>query len=157
MHSRRSFRWGSSGSRCLIGAVLGIRRGVELVDPADRGPPRLAALVLAFGVHALVDYDLGFLAVSAPTPTALGGLLALGRPRLPGPCAAAELVALAAATAAAGARGRVPRPRRRRGAGFLDVPDADRIADAVDAVDRARLLNPPPAPPRRGQGGGRGR
>ena len=94
----------------VVGAVLGIRRGLRLVDPADRrAAAALAALVLAFGVHALVDYDLDFLAVSAPTLTALGGLLALGRPRAGVHARAPELVALGAATRPPWSRSPSPR------------------------------------------------
>ena len=49
------------------------RRGLRLVAPAERPPAvALACLVLAYGVHALVDYDLDFLAVTAPMLVALG-------------------------------------------------------------------------------------
>ena len=127
----------------FVGAVLGIRHGLRLVDPADRrAAAALAALVLAFGVHALVDYDLDFLAVSAPTLTALGGLLALGRPRTRVRARAPELVALGAATAAAVLAVAFPALADDEVQRSLDAADAGRIADAVDAANRARLLNP---------------
>ena len=40
----------------------------------------LVALPLAFGLHALVDYDLDFLAVAAPTALVSAALLGAGRP-----------------------------------------------------------------------------
>ena len=54
-----------SGLVVAVGAVAGIRRGVRVAPPGDRGAAvALACLVLAFGMHAVVDYDLDFLAVS---------------------------------------------------------------------------------------------
>ena len=126
----------------FVGAVLGIRHGLRLVDPADDGRSGACSLVLAFGVHALVDYDLDFLAVSAPTLTALGGLLALGRPRTRVRARAPELVALGAATAAAVLVVAFPALADDEVQRSLDAADAGRIADAVDAANRARLLNP---------------
>jgi len=127
----------------VVGAVLGIRRGLRLVAPEDRrAAAALAALVLAFGVHALVDYDLDFLAVSAPTLTALGGLLALGRPRAVVRARVPELVALGAATAAAVLLIAFPALADDEVQRSLDAADAGRIAEAVHAADRARLLNP---------------
>ena len=127
----------------VVGAVLGIRRALRLVDPGDRrAAAALAALVLAFGVHALVDYDLDFLAVSAPTLTALGALLAFGRPRARVRARVPELVALGAATAAAVLAVAFPALADEEVRRSLDAADAGRVADAVHAADRARLLNP---------------
>jgi Flp pilus assembly protein TadD len=98
--------------------------------------------VLAFGVHALVDYDLDFLAVSAPTLTALGALLAFGRPRARVRARVPELVALGAATAAAVLAVAFPALADEEVRRSLDAADAGRVADAVHAADRARLLNP---------------
>ena len=54
--------------------------GSSTATSARRRP--LACLVLAYGVHSLVDYDLDFLAVTGPALAALGALLAAGRPRV---------------------------------------------------------------------------
>jgi hypothetical protein len=127
----------------VVGAVVGVRRGLRLAQPEDRrAAAALAALVLAFGVHALVDYDLDFLAVSAPTLTALGALLALGRPRARIHARVPELVALGAATAAAVLVVAFPALADDEVQRSLDAADAGRIAEAVHAADRARLLNP---------------
>jgi hypothetical protein len=127
----------------VVGAVLGIRRGLGLVHPVERrAAAALAGLVLAFGVHALVDYDLDFLAVSAPTLAALGGLLAVGRPTVRLSTRLPELVALGAATAAAVLAVAFPALADDEVQRSLDAADAGRIADAVHAADRARLLNP---------------
>jgi hypothetical protein len=127
----------------VAGAVLGVRRGLRLSGTEDRrAASAIACLVLAFGVHALVDYDLDFLAVSAPTLTALGALLAFGRPRARVRARVPELVALGAATAAAVLAVAFPALADDEVQRSLDAADAGRIADAVDAADRARLLNP---------------
>ena len=93
----------ASGCSSPAAAVVGVRRGLRLVPPDERAPAvALACLVLAYGVHSLVDYDLDFLAVTGPALAALGVLLAVGRPRaalharLPGQLA---VVAVAAAAA----------------------------------------------------------
>ena len=63
------------------GAIVGVRRGLRLAEPSERpATAALACLVLAYAVHALVDYDLDFLAVTAPMLVALGAVLAVGRP-----------------------------------------------------------------------------
>ena len=84
------------------------------------------ALPLAFGLHALVDYDLDFLAVAAPTVLVSAALLGAGRPRRDGrgegssrPGAVVGAVAAIWVLVAPGAldalgRRRVPAERRRR-------------------------------------------
>ena len=47
---------------------------------SERRPSASLALPLAFGLHALVDYDLDFLAVAAPTALVSAALLGAGRP-----------------------------------------------------------------------------
>jgi O-antigen ligase/polysaccharide polymerase Wzy-like membrane protein/tetratricopeptide repeat protein len=127
----------------VVGALLGIRRGLRLVHPLEqRAAAALAALVLAFGVHALVDYDLDFLAVSAPALAALGGLLAAGRPSMRLHARMSELVAVGAATAAAVLVVAFPALADDEVNRALDAADAGRVADAVRLANRARLLNP---------------
>ena len=127
----------------VVGSVLGIRRGLRLAPAADRrAAAALACLVLAFGVHSLVDYDLDFLAVSAPVLTALGALLALGRPPVRLHARVPELVAVGAVTAAAVLSVAFPSLADDEVNRALDAADAGRIADAVRLADRARLLNP---------------
>jgi hypothetical protein len=127
----------------VAGAVLGVRRGLRLAAPGDgRAAAALACLVLAFAVHALVDYDLDFLAVSAPALTALGALLAVGRPHVGVHARVPELVAVGAVTAAAALAVAFPALADDEVDRSLDAADAGRIADAVRLADRARLLNP---------------
>jgi len=127
----------------VVGAVLGIRRGVRLSESEDRrAVVALVCLVLAFGVHALVDYDLDFLAVSAPTLVALGALLAVGRPRAGMRARAPELVAIGAVTAAAALAVAFPALADREVRRSFDATDARRISEGVHLANRARLLNP---------------
>jgi O-antigen ligase len=127
----------------VVAAVLGVRRGLRLAVPAERrAAAALACLVLAFGIHALVDYDLDFLAVSAPALTALGALLASGRPHAALRARVPELVALGAVTVAAVLAVAFPALSDDEVGRSLDAADAGRIADAVRLADRARLLNP---------------
>jgi O-antigen ligase len=124
-------------------AVVGVRRGLRLVPPDERAPAvALACLVLAYGVHSLVDYDLDFLAVTGPALAALGVLLAVGRPRA---ALHARLPGLLAVVAVAGAAALVvvlPAAADRRVEQSLTASDAGRIDEAVAAAERARLLNP---------------
>ncbi len=63
------------------GLLLGIRGTLARLESDERAAAvALVALPLAYGLHALVDYDLDFLAVSAPTVLVAAGLLAAGRP-----------------------------------------------------------------------------
>ena len=124
-------------------AAVGVRRGLRLVSPDERAPAvALACLVLAYGIHSLVDYDLDFLAVTGPALAALGVLLAVGRPRaalharLPGQLA---VVAVAAAVALVLV---LPAAADRRVEQSLTASDAGRIDEAVATAERARLLNP---------------
>jgi tetratricopeptide (TPR) repeat protein len=98
--------------------------------------------VLAFGVHALVDDDLDFLSVTAPSLVALGALLAVGRPHGRVRVGVPELVALGAVAAGAILAVAFPALADRAVGRALDHADAGRVSQAVDAANRARLLNP---------------
>jgi O-Antigen ligase len=75
--------------------VLGLRAAVRRLDGGERAAAvALLALPLAFGLHTLVDYDLDFLAVTAPAALVAAALLGAGRPR-----AVARSRALVAASA----------------------------------------------------------
>ncbi len=127
----------------VVGSVLGVRRGIGLARaPERRAAAALACVVLAFCVHSLVDYDLDFLAVSAPALAALGALLALGRPHARIRARAPELVALGAVVAAAALAVALPALADREADRAFDAADSGHVAEAVDAADRARLLNP---------------
>jgi hypothetical protein len=136
------------GLLAAAGAAVGIRNGVRLASPREQpASVALACLVLAYGIHALLDYDLDFLAVTAPALVALGTLLAVGRSRSTARVGAAGLVAMTASTLAALGALALPALAERYTDRALDAADAGRIEEAVDAADRARSLNPvSPAP-----------
>ncbi len=127
----------------VVGSVLGVRRGVRLAAPDERrAVAALACVVLAFGLHALVDFDLDFLAVSAPALATLGVLLALGRPYARVSPRAPELVAVAAITAAAVLAVALPAVADHEVRRSYDATYAGNISEGVRLADRARLLDP---------------
>jgi O-antigen ligase len=127
----------------VVGGAVGVRRGLRLARPEEhRAAAALACLVLAFGIHALVDYDLDFLAVSAPALVALGALLAVGRLHVRVHARVSELVVVGAVTVGAALAVAFPAVADDEVDRSLDATDAGRIADAVRHADRARMLNP---------------
>ncbi len=131
------------GLTVVGGAAVGIRGGLRSVSGGERAAATaLACLVLAYGVHALVDYDLDFLAVSAPMLVALGTLLAVGRPVAAVRARAPGLVAVGAVAVGAVLAVAFPALSDREVDRANDAIEAGRIDAAVDAADRARLLNP---------------
>ncbi len=125
------------------GAIIGARRSLRRLPGADRAAgAALGCLVLAYGVHALVDYDLDFLAVTAPMLIALGALLAAGRPLSTVRAGVPGLVAVATVAAAAVVAVALPALSDRQVDRALEAIDAGNLTDAVDAADRARHLNP---------------
>ncbi len=111
------------------------------------GPERTAAAALAvvpamYLLHALVDYDWDFPAVTAPTLVAVGTLAAAGRGSAPTPrqpLAAAAVAALSIAALASLATPWLAERSIRQVNRELDLGDLD---GAGAAADRARSLNP---------------
>ena len=69
------------GLMLVVGLVLGLRATLGRLEPDERAAAvGLMALPVAFCLHALVDYDLDFLAVAAPTTLVSAALLGAGRP-----------------------------------------------------------------------------
>ncbi|HET9288940.1 MAG TPA: O-antigen ligase family protein [Gaiella sp.] len=136
------------GLLVACGAAVGIVRGLRRTAASERpAAVALASLVLAYAVHALVDYDLDFLAVTAPALVATGTLLAVARPASAFRLGLPGLVALGAVAVAAAAAVALPALADRDAERALGAVDAGRISDAVEAADRARALNPlSPAP-----------
>ena len=102
----------------------------------------LIALPLAFGLHALVDFDLDFLAIVVPTALVSAALLAAGRPRAVARsrgliAVSASLVAVAAVwvIASPALSSRVVDQAYRRS-------DAGDLAAAATSARRAQRLNP---------------
>jgi len=132
------------GLAVVGGATVGVRNGLRLAaDSRDRAAgAALACLLLAYGLHALVDYDLDFIAVTAPALVALGALLAMGRPRAVVRAGVPGLVAVAAVAGAAVLAVALPALADREIDRAFVAVDAGRLDDAVDAANRARRLNP---------------
>ena len=120
-------------------AALG---AVRRLDGIERDAAAALAVALALWlVHALVDYDWDFVAVTGPALFAAGVLAAAGRParRAPGLFAAAGAVALAlAAIVSVGTPWLAERELRQVNVA-LDRGD---LEAANDAVERARSLDP---------------
>ena len=127
----------------VVALVLGLRIAVRrLVGEERAAAVGLLALPLAFGLHTLVDYDLDFLAVAAPTALVAAALLGAGRPRAL--ARSRWLVAASAVVAAAVAVWVLAAPELSSRA----VDRAYRQADAGDldaaaaSARRAQSLNP---------------
>ncbi|MGI8974731.1 MAG: O-antigen ligase family protein [Gaiella sp.] len=126
------------------GALAGFRRALRRTEGVERtAVVALAALPLAFAVHALVDYDLDFLAVSGPALVALGAVLAAGRPTVlmrGGLPAVVSVVAVGAALLAS-----LASPRLAAEAvddAYVELDVNGRTDRAASLVSRARTLDP---------------
>jgi tetratricopeptide (TPR) repeat protein len=128
-----------AAAAALAGIACSLRR---LGGSERRAAAALAAGIVAFGLHTLVDFDWDFVALAAPVLLALGVLLATGRepvpPRRTLALAALPTALFAAAFVSLGAPWLAER----------SVDDAyaklgsGRPADAFDSARRARALNP---------------
>lgn len=123
----------------VAAAALGALRRLD-------GPERAAAVALTLVpllwlLHALVDYDWDFLAVTGPMLFAAGVLAAAGRParRVSSPLAAAALGAVALAAIVSLATPWLADRSVREVGAALDRGDT---AAALDAAGRARTLDP---------------
>jgi O-antigen ligase len=123
-----------------VAAFGGVRRALR----HDNSTPLVALMcvVVAYAVHALVDYDLDFLAVTAPALVALGTLLATGRRRSDRRAGVAGLVALTAVAVAAVVSLVLPELAERDASRAVTSADAGRVEEAIDDADRARRLDP---------------
>ena len=131
------------GLTVVGGAIVAARGGLRLVDGDDAGAAAaLACLLLAYGTHALVDYDLDFLAVTGPALLALGVLIAVGRPHATIRAGVPGIVAVGVVAAGAVLAVALPALAVRNVDRAFDAIDAGRLDDAVDAASRARRLNP---------------
>ena len=131
------------GLALVVGLGLGIRATVRRLEPGERSAAvGLVALPLAFGLHSLVDYDLDFLAVAAPTALVSGALLAAGRPS-----AIARSRAIITAGAVVGALAAVwvlaaPELSSRAVDRAYRQFDAGDLSAAASSAKRAQSLNP---------------
>jgi tetratricopeptide (TPR) repeat protein len=127
----------------LAGALaVGVVRSLRRLGGAERpAAVALAAFPVAWAVHALVDYDLDFLAVTGPTLVASGALLAAGRPARARPSRLA--VAATALVVVAGiASWWSPELAGRGVERTAELLDEGRVADAADVAELAQRLDP---------------
>jgi hypothetical protein len=128
----------------VAAAAAGIVRTLRLLDePQAAAASALAVVTLAYILHALIDYDWDFLALTAPVMVVVGVLLAAGRPARSGPRPGFRLWAATAVVAPAlifslGA----PWLADRYVEGAFAAVARDDPAAALDDADRARSLNP---------------
>ena len=131
------------GLTIAAGAAVGFVRALRRLD----GPEREAAAALAcvpvvYGVHALVDYDADFIAVTAVALVAGGALLGVARPAVR---VGAPLLTTAAAVAIAAAMAVVlvtPALAGRDVDRSTRLLDEGRLSAAAAAANRARSLDP---------------
>ncbi len=126
----------------LAGAVAA-RGALRRLDGGERAAAvALAVLPAAYLVHALADYDLDFLAVTAPTLFVLGTLAAAGRP--PRPLRRSPLAALGAVAVCLAVLWSLAAPRlaaRDVGSALRAIDRGDPAA-ALPLADRAGSLDP---------------
>lgn len=130
------------GLAFVIALLLGIRATLVRLENGERGAAvGLLALPLAFGLHALVDLDLDFLAVAAPTMLVSAVLVGAGRP----PAAqAGRLVTTGIVVAALAAAWVVVAPAlstRSVERTYAQIT-AGKLDSAASASRRAQRLNP---------------
>ena len=131
------------GVALVLGLVLGLRATIGRLAPDERAAAvALLALPVAFGLHSLVDYDLDYLAVAAPTALVSAGLLAAGRPaRAARGGVVLQIGAVACAAAAAWVL-IAPALSVRAVDTAIREGDAGNLAAAASSARRAQGLNP---------------
>ena len=125
-------------------AAVGIARAPARLAGEERAAATaLVALPAAWALHALVDYDLDFLAVTGPAALVAFALLGAGRPParpvLGGWLGAAAIVAAALAVVAVLV---TPRLAERQVDRAYRLYDEGRLEEAAATADRARSLDP---------------
>lgn len=127
----------------VVTAGLGVIGAIRRLDEPDAAAATaLAVALLAYLLHALIDYDWDFVALTAPTLLLLGILLAAGRAtrlRFRAPVWAAGAVLFAAAAAFSLT---APWLAARDVADAYAALDHDEIGQALDEAKSARALNP---------------
>jgi tetratricopeptide (TPR) repeat protein len=126
----------------VAAAAVGVARALRRLD----GPERMAASALAvvpavYVLHALVDYDVDFLAVTGPTLTTLGALLAAGRPPRPAVGWLTVAAAGAAGLAVVASLGS-PSLAARGVERAYELLDMGKVERAADLARRAEELDP---------------
>jgi tetratricopeptide (TPR) repeat protein len=127
----------------VAAAGLGVIRAIRRLDAADAAAATaLSVALLAYLLHALIDYDWDFVALTAPTLLLVGILLAAGRAtrlRFRAPVWAVGAVVFAAAAVFSLT---APWLAARDVADAYAALDRDEIGQALDEAKSARALNP---------------
>jgi tetratricopeptide (TPR) repeat protein len=127
----------------VAGAAAALRRPLRELDEPERvAAVAVAALPVAYALHALVDYDIDFLAVTAPTMLAVGALLGAGRPLVRPKIAIVPGLTAVTIAATAVVSLLLPWLAARRVDDAYTASDSARFAHAVAAARSARSLNP---------------
>ena len=131
------------GALAAVGALRAIRRTFARMGRDERAAGvALLGLPAAYGIHALVDYDLDFVAVTGPALFVAGVLVAAGRPRTR---SEPRLLGAGAVTVVFVAAAFVLLPpwlADRELAQADRAVERGRYAEAQDAAARARSLDP---------------
>lgn len=126
----------------VVGVAIGIRAALRRLEDEERAAAvALVALPFAFALHALVDLDLDFLAVAAPTMLVSAALLGAGRPAAARPGGLVTAGVVVAAVAAAWVLVAPALSTRSVETAYRQV-DEGRIDAAGSAARRAQRLNP---------------
>jgi hypothetical protein len=125
------------------GAGLGVARTLgRLAGEEQAAAVALTSLPLAYAAHAVVDFDLDFLALTGPTLLVAGVLLGAGRPLRRGGRSMVSLLVVAGAAVAAIVSLGSPWLATRHVESATRAIDAGRLAQAVADANRAQSLNP---------------
>lgn len=127
----------------VAGAGIGIVRSLRRLGGEERSAAAaLTAFPVVYAMHALVDFDLDFVALTAPLSLVVGVLLAAGRPvagvRPMGPRSLVPVGLALAASAAFVLPWLAQRSLDSAGRSL----DSGRLAQAVSDANRARALDP---------------
>ena len=128
----------------FVGAAgLGIVRARRRLEGEEQAAAiALASLPLAYAAHALVDFDLDFLALTGPALLATGVLLGAGRPLRSGGAGVGMSIAVAGVVVAAVVSLGSPWLAARKLDSATRAIDAAQLAQAVSDANSARSLNP---------------
>ncbi|MSO96131.1 MAG: hypothetical protein EXQ81_10130 [Thermoleophilia bacterium] len=130
------------GLAFVVGVALGIRATLGRLERDERAAAAsLTALPLAFGLHSLVDLDLDFLAVAAPTILVCAALLGAGRPAAARAGGTMTLGVVVAASAVLWVLVAPGLSSRAVDAAYRQSSDAD-LGAAASSSRRAQRLNP---------------
>jgi O-antigen ligase len=127
----------------VAGAGLGIVRALRRLEGEERAAAvALAALPVVYAAHALVDFDLDFLALTGPVLLAAGALIGAGQPLRRGGGGFVPRVALAGIALAAVVSLGSPWLAQRKLDSATSALGSGQLAAAVSDANSARSLDP---------------